>query len=269
VNSTASGHVVLIDRTEKYVGRALARLLAARGHDLMLHGAGSRLVAELKGLGRGRIEAIDEALIPPAGPGSLETAQGYGMLVTTTLERFGRIDGALLYPPAVSGAVFTRGPLLEADPADLAVLQSYSTSTLHALQAIIPAMKAGGGGQLVIVTSATAKRPQAGWSLYSAARASQTMLVQTAALEHAEDGISINALGSKYIVGPQFPGAPAELTDEFVPLGEWSAADCAEMPLRRMGAMAELAALVAPLVDGGCPYQTAQLVTVSGGWDMA
>jgi hypothetical protein len=36
-----------------------------------------------------------------------------------------------------------------------------------------------------------------------------------------------------------------------------------------MGAMAELAALVAPLVDGGCPYQTAQLVTVSGGWDMA
>jgi hypothetical protein len=35
-----------------------------------------------------------------------------------------------------------------------------------------------------------------------------------------------------------------------------------------MGAMAELAALIAPLVDGSCRYQTGQFVTLSGGWDV-
>jgi hypothetical protein len=43
--SGANRHIVLIDRTEKNVGRALARLLGERGHDLMLHGASAALVA--------------------------------------------------------------------------------------------------------------------------------------------------------------------------------------------------------------------------------
>lgn len=266
---SANGHVVLIDRTEKNVGRALARLLARRGHDLMLHGAGPALAAELRASAQGRIEVVDEDRIPAAGPGSLETAEGYATLVAIALDRFGRIDGTLLYPPAAAGTVFVRGPILECDPASLVTLQSYAMSTLHALRAVIPVMKAGGGGQIAVVTSATAKRPQAGWSLYASARAGQTMLVRAAALDHAADAISINAVGTKYVVGAQFPNAPADTTDDYVPVGDWSTADRAEMPLGRMGAMAELAALIAPLVDGSCRYQTAQFVTLSGGWDAA
>jgi NAD(P)-dependent dehydrogenase (short-subunit alcohol dehydrogenase family) len=267
--SGANRHIVLIDRTEKNVGRALARLLGERGHDLMLHGASAALVADLRARCPGRIEAVDDSLIAATGQGSLETAEGYSALAAAALDCFGRIDGAFLYPPAVAGTVFARGPLLDSDPESLTTLQSYVMSTFHALRAIIPAMRAGGGGQIAIVTSATAKRPQPGWSCYASARAGQTMLVQAAALEHAAEGISINAVGTKYVVGPQFPNAPEGTTDSHVPNGDWSAADRAEIPMGRMGAMDELAALVAPLVDGSCRYQTAQFVTLSGGWDAA
>ncbi|WP_404478005.1 SDR family NAD(P)-dependent oxidoreductase [Novosphingobium sp. BL-52-GroH] len=260
--------VALVTRASEYVGPALARALAARGHSLVLHGAHKALVEELAQ--RTHVYAIDLAEVPVTGPDSLAEAAGWKRLVDGAIARFGRIDCAAIYPPSGTAAVFCSGPLLAAAPSDLTDLAGYATSTLHALQVLIPPLRATGGGQIVVFTSDAGARPEPGWSIYGAVRAGQNFLVQAAALEHAGEGISINAVGSKNVVGPGFPGAPTEgLDDRHVPSGPWSHRLESESPAGRMGTMAELAAFCMPLLDGTSRYQTAQYFSYSGGWNTA
>ena len=90
------------------------------------------------------------------------------------------------------------------------------------------------------------------------------------ALEHAHEGICINALGSKNAITAGFPGCPPGAAgDDFVIPGEWSKALEAETPLGRLGTMEELAAFAAVLLDGSNRFQTAQYFSFSGGWNSA
>lgn len=264
-----SRRVILISRAREYVGPALARRLAQDGHDLLLHDAADGFVAELRGHGV-RVENVGQDLIPPTGPASLESAGGYQMLVDVALERFGRLDAAALYPPAYSGMVHAVGPLLEARVEEFAALQGYLTSTFHALRVLVPALREQGRGQIVVFTSDAGARPKPDWSLYGSVRAGQTFLVQCAALEHARDAICINAVGSKNVIGPGFPGAPpASIADDEVREGEWSRPLSAEVPLGRVGTMSELAAFSSVLLDGRSRFQTGQYFSYSGGWNVS
>src|SRR5690606_34145072 len=96
-------------------------------------------------------------------------------------------------------------------------------TTFHLLRAAIPPMASQGGGQILVFTSDAGRRPEADWSLYGAARAGQTFLVRAVGLEHARDGLCINALGSKNAVFPGFPGAPPDaVTEQAITPGDWS-----------------------------------------------
>ena len=111
-------------------------------------------------------------------------------------------------------------------------------------------------------------RPEADWSLYGAARAGQNFLVRAVALEHAAEGICLNAMGSKNAITAGFPGCPPDaVTDSSVVLGEWSKPLVAETPLGRLGTMEELAAFACVLLDGSNRFQTAQYFSFSGGWN--
>lgn len=253
--------VALITEAGAYVGPKLAEALARSGHDLALQGAGAELRDRLSVLGA-RVEAVDDV-------GPLTDAASCERLVEGVLARFGRIDAAALNPRS-GGIGFTRGPLLMADLADLQGLCGYFDSTFHLLRAVIPPMKRQGGGQIVVFTSAAGKRPEADWTLYGAVRAGQSFLVQAAALEHAADGVCINALGSKNVVGPDFPLAPpGAIRDGHIERGAWSTPLEAETPLGRLGGIDELAAFTAVLLDGRSRFQTGQFFAYSGGWDVA
>jgi 3-oxoacyl-[acyl-carrier protein] reductase len=94
--------------------------------------------------------------------------------------------------------------------------------------------------------------------------------VRAAALEHAADGICINAIGSKNAVTAGFPYAPpGAASDGAVTLGDWAEPLLAETPLPWLGTMEELAAFACPLVDGSNRFQTAQYFSFSGGWSEA
>ena len=248
--------VAMITRAGGHAGPRLAEILARSGHDLVLEGAGPDLLDRLSGLGA-TVEAVNDP--EQATP---------ERLVQRVLDRFGRLDSAALSPGS-GGVGFTRGPLLEANVADLTGMYGYFESTFHWLRAIIPVMKRQGGGQIVVFTSAAGKRPEANWSLYGAIRAGQSFMVQSVALEHAPDGICINALGSKNVVAPDFPLAPkGSITDSHIERGAWSAPLEAETPLGRLGRIEELAAFAAVLLDGRSQFQTGQFFAYSGGWDV-
>jgi 3-oxoacyl-[acyl-carrier protein] reductase len=263
----AERRVALLQRAGYGANPCLARRLARVGHDVVVHAPRPGMVEELQDLGVA-VEVIGEDVVPLAGPRSDITPEGAQALVDRTLARFGRLDAAALLPPRGKetevGSI--RGRLLDAPVSHVKAMGSYLEITCHILRAVIPAMQER-GGQILVFTSDSGVRPEAGWSLYGAARAGQNFLIRAVALEHAADGICINAMGSKNAISAGFPGCPPEdVTDSSVTLGDWSNALVAETPLGRLGTMEELAAFACVLLDGSNRFQTAQYFSFSGGW---
>jgi 3-oxoacyl-[acyl-carrier protein] reductase len=206
--------------------------------------------------------------VPGEGPEGEATPAGAQRLIDLTLARFGRIDAAAFIPPRGGHGGSIRGRLLDAPLGDIAAMGGYFEATAHMLRAAIPALRANGGGQILVFTSDSGARPEAGWSLYGAARAGQNFLVRAVALEHAAEGIQINAMGSKNAITAGFPGVPpGDVGDDFVNAGPWAAPLVAETPLGRLGTMEEMAAFAVSLLDGSNRFQTAQYFSFSGGWN--
>jgi NAD(P)-dependent dehydrogenase (short-subunit alcohol dehydrogenase family) len=228
----------------------------------MLHEPRPGMVEELTKLGA-LVEVVRDADL---GTAPDTTPEGYQALVDRTLDRFGRLDAATLLPPRGTYGSSIRGRMLEAPLEHLTAMGGYLELTAYALRAVIPAMRER-GGQILVFTSDAGARPEAGWSLYGAARAGQNFLIRAVALEHAAEGICINALGSKNAITAGFPYAPPNAaTDSTVTLGHWANPLLAETPLPWLGTMEQLAAFAISLVDGSNRFQTAQYFSFSGGW---
>lgn len=262
--------VALLQTAGGLANPCIARRLARSGHDLVLHAPREGMVAELTALGAA-VEAIDADEVALEGPGSSGTPAGAQRLVDRALTRFGRLDAAALIPPFGSQVGSIRGRLLDAPLEHIAAMGPFLETTAHILRAVIPAMRGPvaepRGGQILVFTSDTGARPEAGWSLYGAARAGQNFLIRAVALEHAHEGICINAIGSKNAISAGFPYAPpGAATDDTIIPGDWAKPLMAQSPLRRLGTMEELAAVATPLLDGSNRFQTAQYFSFSGGW---
>lgn len=241
--------VALIAPSASYVGPALARMLADRGHDLVLASPDGALVAELEGRGATVVGVPDTSDL--AEPDTCE------LLVSSALERFGRLDAACMF----SGAILL-GRFLDTSIDDL---QRIGRGNLEApyrfLQAVMPPMVARHDGQVLVITSATAVRPAPGASLYSATRAAATMLVRNVAAEHARDGVQVNAVGTNFMDFPEFVRANGIADDP-----ERRARVEAMVPMGRLGTMEEFASFCSVLLDGTNRFQTGQFFSYSGGW---
>jgi len=256
--------VALLQRAGGLANPCLARRLAQSGHDLVLHAPREGMIDELAALGAA-VEVVEDRDL---GTGGDATPQGCARLVERALTRFGRIDAASLIPPRGGGeaAGSIRGSLLDAPIEHVAAMGGYLDVTAHILRAVIPPMR-GRGGQIIVFTSDSGSRPEAGWSLYGAARAGQNFLVRAVALEHAAEGIQINAIGTKNAITAGFPYAPpGAASDDRVDAGEWARPLLAETPLPWLGTMEQLASFAISLLDGSNRFQTAQYFSFSGGW---
>src|SRR3954447_13753171 len=95
MTDSAPRRVAIVGDAGFYVGPPLARLLAARGHDLVVGDPADGLVDELSAMGA-TVEAV-------AGVRDLSDPDSAPRLVDAALARFGRIDAAA----AASGRVIT------------------------------------------------------------------------------------------------------------------------------------------------------------------
>jgi len=265
MSTTASGStpgfrpVALLTMATGYVGPALARTLATRGYDLVLHGSAgdgamvgvetpfSELVPELTALGAA-VETVTDV--------DLTTAAGNHALVQTALDRFGRLDSACF----VTGQIVV-GKFLDMTEGQWELVKRANLDMVfHALQATLPPMQAAGQGQVVVFTSATGGRPDPMTSIYGGTRAGANGIVRAVGLEHARDGVQVNAVGTNFMDFPGFRQASGY--DD----PERAARVDAQVPLRRLGTMDELANVTAVLLDGTNRFQTGQFFDFSGGW---
>ncbi len=244
----AERRVALVANADFYIGPPLARLLAERGHDLVIGDPEPGLVEELEAAGAA-VEVVDEVR-DLADPTASER------LVAAGLARFGRIDAAC----AFSGRVVT-GRFLQSTVEDLrAVVAGCLEAPYHFLKAVVPPMVERGDGQVLIVTSATGARATPGAPLYSTARAAANHLVRNVADEVARKGVQVNALGTNFMDFPEFLRATGGTDPEIRKQLE------AVVPMRRLGTVEECAAMCAVFLDGTSGFTTGQFVAYAGGW---
>lgn len=240
--------VAVVSDASSYVGPDLCRVLAGRGHDLVIGDPAPGVVEELEA-GGAAVEAVE-------GVRELADAGAADRLVQAALDRFGRIDSAT----AFTGRIVV-GRFLKSSLDDLrAAMTGCVESPYLFLRAVVPVLVEQGEGQVLVFTSAAGARPTPGAPLYSSARAGANMLVRNVAAEVAGSGVQVNAIGTNFIDFPGFLKA-SRAEDE-----EGRARVESMVPMGRLGSLEEVANFAAAFVDGSSRFTTGQFVAFAGGW---
>ncbi len=242
------GRVALIADTSFYVGPHIARLLAGRGHDLVVAAPEDGLVEELVAMGA-TVEVFPDRV-------HLADPDAATALVQAGLDRFGHVDAAV----AFTGRVVT-GSFLSSTADDLdAAVRGCVVEPYHFLRSVVPHMVEREQGQVLVFTSAAGSKPTPNAPLYSSARAAANMMVRNVAAEVAPTGVQVNAIGTNFMDFPEFRRASGA-DDPDVRARIESA-----VPLRRLGTIEECAAFSMPFIDGTSTFTTGQIVNYAGGW---
>jgi NAD(P)-dependent dehydrogenase (short-subunit alcohol dehydrogenase family) len=126
-----------------------------------------------------------------AMPADLATGESARQLAAAVLARFGRID-ALIH---LTGGFAGGQSVAEMDDATLEqMLDVNFRAAFHMLRAVIPPMRAQGGGRIVVVASRQGVEPSPMIGAYNASKAALVSLVKTVALENKDAGITANSV---------------------------------------------------------------------------
>jgi len=130
------------------------------------------------------------------------------------------------------------------------------TGTWHGIRAAVPHLRASGAGSIVSIAGTTASRPTRGEGPYAAAKAGVVALTRTAAVEYAP-AVRVNAVSPGYVA--------TRLTRAVVDDDALRARVERRIPLGRIGAVDDVAGVVAFLCGPDAAYLTGQDVVVDGG----
>ncbi|MEX0178564.1 MULTISPECIES: SDR family NAD(P)-dependent oxidoreductase [unclassified Stenotrophomonas] len=131
------------------------------------------------------------------------------------------------------------------------------TSVFLCQRAQIQAMRAAGsGGSIINMASILGQVGYAGSTAYAAAKHGVVGLTQTAAWEHAADGIRINAVGPGFINTPLLEKMDAKVRATLE----------GRHALKRLGTPQEVAALVAWLASDDASFATGAYYAIDGGY---
>jgi NAD(P)-dependent dehydrogenase (short-subunit alcohol dehydrogenase family) len=128
-----------------------------------------------------------------------------------------------------------------------------ATGTLLGMQAAIPVMRAAGGGSIVNVASIFGVTGSEGYVAYTASKAAIIAMTKTAALEHAADGIRVNAICPGGVSTPMNENEPE---GGVVPL----------TPLGRRAHVSEISGAIAFLASDDASFVTGTELIVDGGY---
>lgn len=181
----------------------------------------------------------------------------WSRLVAHAVDEFGRLD--LL--GNVAGVVNLHSPDNVVDLTDEgwdSVIDTDLKGVWLGMQAAIPAMKAGGGGSIVNISSLAAVNGLVNLASYSAAKGGVLALTRQVAQDFGADGIRVNAICPGTIDTPIL----ADITDEMRTLF----AD--KHIIKRLGRPEDIAAMMAFLMSDDADFVTGQSINSDGGWSI-
>ena len=238
------GRTALVTGAGSGIGEACAVLLAERG--------ASVLVADVNLAAAERVaDAIGTAAQPFAADVS-DPEQCVAMVASAT-RTFGRLDVAVNN----AGIAGPSAPVGEY-PLDgwRQVMAVHLDGTFYCCRAEIAVMKEQGGGSIVNMSSILGSTGFQNAPAYVAAKHGIVGLTRAAALDHAADGIRVNAVGPGFISTPLLAAAPAEVI----------AGVAALHPRGQLGTAREVAELVGFLASEVASNMTGGYYLTDGGY---
>jgi 3-oxoacyl-[acyl-carrier protein] reductase len=236
------GRTAIVCGSSSGMGLAVAEELAAEG-------ANVAMFARRRDL----LEREAERIGALAVQGDVTIPQHLERLVQTTVGAFGGIDVLVLNgggPPAGPATGMTAESVEEA----VALLL---TSHVSLVGHCLPHLRASGRGRIVAIESSSVREPLANLALSNAVRPGVVGWLKTLARELGPEGVTVNTIAPgridtdrlRSIYGPDGPQEE----------------DLAQIPVRRLGTPAEIAAVVTFLASDRAGYVTGTVVPVDGG----
>ena len=245
-----TGKIALVTGGSSGIGRATCARFAQEGATVVL---AARRVAEGEQTAQLVREAGGEALFVRADIAQPADVQA---LVTTCLERYGRLDYAC-NNAGIEGPIV---PLVEYSEAQWDTIMGINLKgTWLCMKAEIPPMRAQGGGAIVNVASVAGLIGFPGLGPYVATKQGMIGLTKTAAMEHAQDQIRVNVVCPGLIdtaMADRFTGGPRSDVEQFI---------MSLKPMRRRGTSAEVAESIVWLCSDAASYVTGHSMVVDGG----
>jgi NAD(P)-dependent dehydrogenase (short-subunit alcohol dehydrogenase family) len=253
----ATGRVALVTGIGPGMGRSIALAFARAGVDVVLAARRAErleaVAAEIRALGR-------EPLVVPT---DITDPDACRRLVAAAVERFGGID--VLIQNGHHEGDWT--PVVDADPESWReIFEVNLFGALHLVQAVVPVMRARGGGSVILVNSGAAVRTPVSMGAYSTSKSALAALARTLALEVGRWGIRVNGVFLGPVLGENLErmgsGAAAAAGSS---LDEWLKTKATEMPLGLVPSADQCAGTVLFLASDLASVVTGQHVAVNGG----
>jgi 3-oxoacyl-[acyl-carrier protein] reductase len=249
------GRVSLVTGSTSGIGLATARLLADEGARVVVCGRDPERVERAQrevGAELGLVRDLAE-------PGAPET------LVAEAAERIGPVRCLV---NNVGAAYQSRFEELTDEQWD-EMWQLNVMSYVRAIRAVLPAMRDGGGGVIVNVSSTAGKRPSTGMPNYSVTKAAVLSLSRLVADLYARDGVRCNAVAPGPTATEAWLGEGG-LADQQAALTGKTKEEVLEAvgkgrPLGRLAEPDEIAAVVAFLCSERARYVTGAAWSADGG----
>lgn len=137
-------------------------------------------------------------------------------------------------------------------------------SMLRFTRAVLPHMRARGGGRIININAVLGRSPDPGLFATSVNRAACISLSKTLALELGPDNILVNSVNIGSVRTPQWENIRRARAPD-VPADEFFARAAAAIPLGRFGRPDEVSAIVAFLAGERASYITGASIDVAGG----
>jgi 2-dehydro-3-deoxy-D-gluconate 5-dehydrogenase len=240
--------VAIVTGGNRGLGKAIALALADAGADIVIVGRSdeknSEVVREIRDKGR---QAISFST-------NLRDIPAINRMVENVVEHFGKID-ILVNNAGVSHTQLAFD--IEEEDWDK-VMDLNVKSLFFCCQAAGRMMKNQGFGKIINLASVAGAVGDFGIAPYTASKAAVINLTRSLALEWANYGIQVNAIGPAYIetdMNKEELGNP-KVRDKIV----------GKTPMRRLGEPDELAGAAILLASDASSFMTGQTIYVDGGW---
>jgi 3-oxoacyl-[acyl-carrier protein] reductase len=257
-NSKTGVRTAIVTDAQTNMGPYVAEEFAKLKYNLVIADVQKGLPDKLRKLGAAAV--VEVPGITQDGPVNEGTPGSIQKVVDAAMDKFGGFDSVFIRTAWHGGK-----NILEETTGNMQLsFDQNLMAVMFALQAVLPPLIEGGGGQVVVQTSATGEKPHPGLMSYSVMRAAANMMCRCAALEVADKNVCVNAVGTNFM---NYPGFKHTLGADKDP--KIMAALLEEIPIGRLGETREAAHFAMALLDGHNMYMTGNFFPVAGGFNHA